>query len=470
MHIHLIAVCGTGMGALALLLKEEGHYVTGSDANIYPPMSTQLENAGVILKDGYKPENLTPAPEMVIVGNAVSKTNPEVQKLLEMKIPYQSFPQAVANYYIKNKHSVVVAGTHGKTTTTAVLSHILDTAGLNPGFLVGGIPLNFNVNSKNGDGNFFVIEGDEYDTAFFDKGPKFLHYKAKSLLLTSIEFDHGDIYRDLSHVEDSFTKLLTIMNKNGFASLCTDYPSVTRLSGNLSCSFDTYGQNGEKCPGKNYWSAGSIEFTPEVTRIEILCNGKAFLKAETKLFGRHNILNIIGAVSIAVNLGISKEAIAKALATFKGVRRRQEIIAVEKGITFIEDFAHHPTAVKETILAVKEKYKANKVWAVFEPRSNTSRRNIFQKAYADAFTEADAAVISEIYNKELIDESERLNPEMIVNELKRKGKEAFFLKSADEIVLTISGKLKKNDVVLIMSNGGFDGIYKKFPEGVKTKK
>jgi len=467
MKIHLIAVCGTGMGALALLLKAEGHYVTGSDANVYPPMSIQLRNAGVIIKEGYKSENLNPLPDIVIVGNAVSKTNPEVAKLLELNIPYISFPSAVAKYFIKEKHTIVAAGTHGKTTTTALLSHILEVAGLSPGFLVGGVPLNFNTNARNGNGLYFVIEGDEYDTAFFDKEPKFLHYKPKSLLLTSVEFDHGDIYRDLKHLEESFSKLLGIINSDGFASLCIDYPSVVKLCKNIPFKFDTYGASSAKGNGRNHWSIGSFNFTPEITKFEILRNGKLYLNAETHLFGRYNILNIVGTVSIASNLDISIDAVSEALYTFKGVKRRQEIIAAVNGVTFIEDFAHHPTAVKETISAVKEKYKRSKIWAIFEPRSNTSRRNFFQKVYPDAFKDADAIVLADVYNKELLKEEERLRPDLIVQELKKRGKEAYFFKNCDEIVLNIAERLNRDDIVLIMSNGGFNSIYTKLPDEVR---
>ncbi|MBW1942958.1 MAG: UDP-N-acetylmuramate:L-alanyl-gamma-D-glutamyl-meso-diaminopimelate ligase, partial [Deltaproteobacteria bacterium] len=382
-HIHLMGICGVGMASLAGMLKEKGCHVTGSDQNVYPPMSDFLEGLAIQVMEGYAPTNLNPAPDLVIVGNVITRQNPEALELAELGIPYLSMPQALREFAMKGQRPIVIAGTHGKTTTSALASWFLETGGLDPGFMVGGICRNFNGNFRAGRGPYFVIEGDEYDTAFFDKGPKFVHYAPWITILTSIEFDHADIYRDLDHVLQSFRSLIDIIPSDGLLIANGDNPLVLEEAKRAKCPVVTYGfTEGAE------WSAADISYREEGTHLTV-CHGRdEFVPLVTPIYGRHNISNLLSVVALSHFLKIDRLQLQKAAGTFTGIKRRQEIKGEKGGILVLDDFAHHPTAVRETILAVRERYRSRRLIAVFEPRSNSSRRNIFQEAYAGAFDNA----------------------------------------------------------------------------------
>jgi UDP-N-acetylmuramate: L-alanyl-gamma-D-glutamyl-meso-diaminopimelate ligase len=455
-HIHLMGVCGTAMASLAGLFKTLGAEVTGSDQNVYPPMSTQLEKLGIKIKEGYKKENLIPRPDLVIVGNVISKTMEEAQALLATDIPYTSLPKAIGEYVIENRHSIVVSGTHGKTTTTSMMAWIAETVGEKPGFLIGGIPRNYDFSFKIPKGNFFVIEGDEYDTAFFDKVPKFVHYKPKSVILTSVEFDHADIYNDISDVKKAFNLLMDLVPQDGNLISWAEGEHVVEAAARSKCKNKfSYGLN------KGDFQAKNIVFKNEFCEFDIEFKNQKIDHLKVEVFGKHNILNALATYALSKTLGWDLAKVKKGLETFEGVKRRQEIIGTPNNITVIEDFAHHPTAVDLTIESIKERYKNQKVFALFEPRSATSRRNIFQDDYVNAFTRADVTILPDVYNVQSLKEDERLSPQVIIDELKAKGKEAHLIPNVDDIVGFLKKNAKSGDVILIMSNGAFGGIYQK---------
>ena len=467
-HVHLIAICGTGMSALAGMFKEKGFKVTGSDQNVYPPISDILKEQGIEIRVGYKPENLADKPGLVIVGNAVSRNNPEVEALLQSKIPYLSMPQALKEFFLKGKKKIVIAGTHGKTTTSSIAAWILEACGKDPGFLIGGIPKNFERNYKLGKGEFFVIEGDEYDTAFFDKGPKFLHYEADVAILTSVEFDHADIFKDFSQVEDAFRKFIQKIPRESKLILCGEDKNLMKLSCETTCQTETYGISKED--KRSYdWSLEKESKGNGETIFKIIHKGNILGEGVTSLLGDHNLANLLGTVAALSGLGLSIDEIKTGIKTFLGVKRRQEVVGEEKGITVVNDFAHHPTAVRETIRAFKESYPERRIWAVFEPRSNTSRRNIFEKKYAEAFLEADKIIIAGVYNQNLLDDEIRFSPQRVIDTLRNNDKEAFYIEKVDDIITHLVTNLKTGDIVLIMSNGGFGGIHGKLLEALKDK-
>lgn len=470
------------MGSLALLLKEAGYLVSGSDENVYPPMSTQLEGAGIKLMQGYRAENvhiappytlrvsgsLTPSgckvvkPDLVIIGNVISRGNLEAEEVLSQNLKYMSMPAAVGELFLKDRHSIVVAGTHGKTTTSTLCAWLLDSIGQNPGFLIGGVGLNFNCSARIGKKPFFVIEGDEYDTAFFDKGPKFLHYRPKSVILGPIEFDHADIYRDLDHVMSSFEKLVAIIPEDGLLLACADSENTLKIAAKAKCKVKTYG------------ISKKADYHPE--DVKVLKEGTAFkisvpspqpspIKGEgvfiVPMYGNHNLQNTIGVLGLLKELGIDLPKIEKGLKTFKNVRRRQEVRGVVRGVTVIDDFAHHPTAIKETIYAMKMRYPNAKIWSIFEPRSNTSKRNIFQAEFAKAFENSDVAVIAHLFKPEKVAEADRLDVGKLIFDIGRNGIRALSFPTTEDIVNYVAGNVKSGDVVLVMSNGGFDNIHEK---------
>ena len=455
-HIHLMGICGTAMASLAGLLKDRGFKVTGSDMNPYPPMSTQLENLKIPVMKGYKAENLHPKPDFVIVGNVISANNEEAQELMKLQIPYTSLPKAMGEFIIADRESIVIAGTHGKTTTTSLMSWIAEVAGKKPGFLIGGIPKNFSQSFKNPEGNLFVIEGDEYDTAFFDKVPKFIHYKPKHVILTSVEFDHADIYKDLNAVKAAFAMLMKLVPENGTLIAHADDANVMEIFAQA------------KCKNKYTYGFKSGDFRTKILsqdeqgmKFEITFKGEKLGPYTVAMTGDYNILNATADVAMATLLGFSADKISEALRTFQGVKRRQEILGEPGGVLLIEDFAHHPTAVKETVRGIQKKYPNRKVFSVFEPRSATSRRKVFQQDYVEAFKEAHAILLAKAFDQSKIDSENRFSSEELVSDLKAAGKNAECYDSADAIVSALKGQAKKGDVVLIMSNGGFDGIYQK---------
>ncbi|MBI4595447.1 MAG: UDP-N-acetylmuramate:L-alanyl-gamma-D-glutamyl-meso-diaminopimelate ligase [Candidatus Tectomicrobia bacterium] len=463
-RIHLIAVCGTGMGALAGMLKEAGFEVSGSDQNIYPPMSTQLERLGVKLYTGYGAQNLREKPDLVVVGNAISRTNPEVQAMLSQDIPYLSLPQAVTSYFLKDKTPIVIVGTHGKTTTSSLMAWVLESSGLDPSFFIGGIPINFGQNYKLGQGDFMVIEGDEYDTAFFDKGPKFLHYPTKAAILTSIEFDHGDIYPDLEAVRSAFKRFLDLMPQSGFLAAGTDFPLVEALVKEASCQVETYGLNSSAD-----WQAQILKREKEWIHFSCYHNRKKIGEFSWSMPGNHNITNALAVMALSFHLGLEKEQLAHALSTFKGTKRRQEVLERIEGITLIDDFAHHPTAVRATLSALKQHFDHGTLWAIFEPRTNTSRRHFFQKDYVSAFLPADKIIIAQIFNMHQIPEGERFDPDMLVKDLVAAGKEAYYIERADQIIDYLRLHLEPKDLVVIMSNGSFDNIHNRLIKTLKER-
>jgi UDP-N-acetylmuramate: L-alanyl-gamma-D-glutamyl-meso-diaminopimelate ligase len=462
-HIHLIAICGVGMSALAGMLQARGFRVTGSDQNVYPPMSTQLEALGIELRQGFSPDHLADHPDLIVVGNAVSRSNPEVRAMLEQGIPFLSFPQALAEFFLQDRHPIVVAGTHGKTTTASLMAWVLESAGLDPSYMIGGIPCNFGTNYKLGGGSFFVVEGDEYDTAFFDKGPKFLHYRPRSAILTSVEFDHADIYRDLSHVKEAFGRFVRILPPHGYLAAGIDFPHVMEVLAAVPCRWDGYGFS-----DRAHWRAVDVEADEEVTRFLVQHQGQQLGTIHWALVGRHNIQNALGVIAVARRLGVSFGAIQKGLQSFAGVKRRQEVRGIVREITVIDDFAHHPTAIRETLAALRTRHDGRRLWAIFEPRSATSRRATFQDDFVEALAEADRVVIGGLFNPDNIPAEARLSPERLARDIARRcGKDAVHLPEVDAIVDHVSTAARPGDVVAIMSNGGFGGIHEKLLEALR---
>ncbi|HKY62093.1 MAG TPA: UDP-N-acetylmuramate:L-alanyl-gamma-D-glutamyl-meso-diaminopimelate ligase [bacterium] len=471
MKIHLIGICGTGMASLAGMLQSSGHQVQGSDQNVYPPMSTTLEQAGIPVFTPYDAKNLDPAPDLVIVGNAISRGNPEAEEVLAKNLPHISMPQALAKFFLPGKTPLVVAGTHGKTTTSSLLAWVLESAGRDPSYFIGGLPKNFGSNFKLGQGEYFILEGDEYDTAFFDKGPKFLHYQPRHVLLTSIEFDHADIYRDLEHVKSAFRKLLEIIPKNGSLTANLDFPAVVELSEDFAGSRLTYATQ-EPWQGKvDYF--GELLKTGEETEFCVVTREKGrdccHHQVNWKIPGAHNVSNALGVVALCFKLGLKWDQIQRGLTTFQGVKRRQDLLGEIDGVAVIDDFAHHPTAVKETIGAVKRAYPGRRLWAVFEPRSNSSKRDVFQEDYPPAFAEADQVVLADVFMPEKVKEGKVLDVAKIVAEINRGAAKARHLSGVESIVALLAEESKAGDVLLLMSNGGFGGIHQKILTALKNK-
>ncbi|MEW6777130.1 MAG: Mur ligase family protein, partial [Bdellovibrionota bacterium] len=431
MKIHLTAICGTAMGTLAGLLQQAGHEVRGSDQSVYPPMSDQLRSIGITLMEGYRPENLAWGPELVVIGNAVSKTNLEAEEVLRKNIPYTSQAAALHKFFLEGRHPVVVAGTHGKSTTTALMAWILTSAGRDPGFFVGAVPKNFGKSFALGKGEHFVIEGDEYDTAFFDKGPKFLHYAPRTAILTSVEFDHADIYADLAAVRAAFEKFVDLIPPDGTLVACGDSPLVREVASRCRGKVEPYGISEDVTE----WSGRILDASAKGARIEVRYGGKIFAEAASPLWGHHNLANQVATAAASKALGLSAAEWKKAIESFQGIRRRQEVRGITpRGVTIIDDFAHHPTAVRETLRALRMGFPEARLWAVFEPRTNTTRRAVFQKDYAEAFVGADKVVIAAVEKPEKAPEGDRFDPEQLARDLKARGQDAEYLFPVDKIV------------------------------------
>ncbi len=460
-RIHLIAVCGTAMGALACMLRDLGYEVTGSDQKVYPPMSRFLADRGIAVMEGYRAEHLSYRPDLVVVGNAVPRTNPEAIECDRQGLPYCSMPQAVNRFVATGKQTLMVTGTHGKTTTAALLAWVLQAAGREPSFVIGGILLNFDSNYRLGHGGDIVIEGDEYDTAFFDKGPKFRHYVPAATVLTSIEFDHADIYRDLAHVTSAFRDLVGGLGRGSLLVAYDQDAAIDAVIVGAAAVVQRYGSE----TGSD-WRLGPIAIDPPWTAFDVQRAGERFGCFRTRMIGRHNLLNALAVIAVADHLGVSAGVAAEALESFQGVKRRQEIRGEKRGIIVIDDFAHHPTAVRETIAAVRSSYPGRRLVAVFEPRTNSSMRKVFQRIYSQAFDGADRVCIRRPSMLEKVPEAERFSAETLVADLQRQGRHAVYFPNTESIIASIVDTGRSGDVVLIMSNGGFDNIHEKLLEAL----
>jgi UDP-N-acetylmuramate: L-alanyl-gamma-D-glutamyl-meso-diaminopimelate ligase len=458
-NIYLIAICGTGMASLAGLLKDAGFNVSGSDSNIYPPMSTLLERQGIEIKPGYRAENVPAGADLVIIGNAVSRDNPEAEAVLSAGLAYTSFPEALARFFLAGRKSLVVAGTHGKTTTTSLLSWVLHQAGQKPGFMVGGWLKNFDGNYRVPGGPFFVTEGDEYDTAFFDKGAKFLHYRPHGAILTGVEFDHADIFKDLDHMKSAFRKFVELIPEEGRLLVKFDDTHANDILHAIRCPVETYGlKEGADWRGANFRMQGGEGF------FDLVHRGRHVGEVRLPMIGRHNAENAVAVAALAIGMGLGESEVCRAFLGFKGIRRRQDVVGEKNGVTVIDDFAHHPTAIDLTIEAVKEAFPGSRVWAVFEPRSATSRRNVFQSAFPASFRRADRVVIAGLFSPDAIAPENRLDPERVARDIRALGGQADYIPDVDAIVDFIAHGGQAGDVVLVMSSGGFGGIHQKLLE------
>lgn len=451
--VHFVAICGTGMAPLALLFKEAGATVTGSDLHAYPPMGDLLEKEGIRVRIGYDPAHIDVDVSAAVVGNAVRKDNPEVQEIARRGIPYFSFPQALSRFFLRGRLPLVVVGTHGKTTSSALLAWVLEWCSCKPGFLIGGVPVNFGKNSSVGHGPHFVVEGDEYDSAFFDKQPKFLHYIPHAALFTSLEYDHADIYPTYESLKEQFVRFVRAMPRESLLLVCADYPDAMEVAKSASCRVETYGFAREAD-----WRALLVDVGVNGVRADMCFRGERIATFTSPLAGRHNVQNVAGVAALCSGVGLSMDAVSTALKGFKGVVKRQEVVGEAAGIVVISDFAHHPTAVRETIKAVRSRYRGRRLIAVFEPRTNTSRRKIFQEEFAASFDDADISICAEPYNSDAIPPEERFSPREWVRGMSRTGKEAYWFPTSETILRNVLEICREGDVVLIMSSGHFDGL------------
>jgi UDP-N-acetylmuramate: L-alanyl-gamma-D-glutamyl-meso-diaminopimelate ligase len=468
-HIHLIGICGTAMASLAGLLQLEGHRISGSDKAAYPPMSDLLQSLGIPILEPYSEANLDPAPDLVVIGNALSRGNPELERVLDERMPFTSMAALVREEFLKGRRSLVVAGTHGKTTTTSMLSWIYQVAShenpaLEPSFLIGGVAENFNSSFQLRPTGTFIIEGDEYDTAFFDKGPKFLHYFPDALILTHVEFDHADIYADLEAVKVAFKRLVNLVPRRGLLVAFDGSANVTECIGKAFCRVERYGFKPE-----SDWQVRNLRHEDGKSKWEIWNHGELWSDLTMQLAGEHNALNATAAAALAAGQGIQKQAIRAALASFKSVKRRLEVRDVIRGITIIDDFAHHPTAIRETLRALRSVYPDARIWAVLEPRSNTLRRKVLEHELIASLRLADRVIMAGVYQQQRIPDAERLHPEDVVDALNAAGTPAELHPDATAIVESIAPQLKSGDVVAILSNGGFDDIYENLPARLKLR-
>lgn len=461
MHVHLIGICGTAMASLAGLLKAKGLHVTGSDAAAYPPMSVQLAVQGITVHQPYGPANLQPRPDLVIVGNAISRGNPELEAVLDERIPFQSLPGVLYAEFLRDRERLVVAGTHGKTTTTSMLAWIFEVAGRTPSFLIGGVAENFGNSFALRDSQPFIIEGDEYDSAFFDKGPKFMHYFPDTLILTSVEFDHADIYADLAAVKTAFRRLVNLVPQRGRIIAKDQDPSVAACVAQAFAPVERYGFQAD-----SHWRITDVDFAGERTIWNLSRAGKPWARLQTSLAGEYNVLNATAAAAVAASYDVPVARIAEALAGFKSVKRRLEVRAEVHGITVIDDFAHHPTAIAATLAALRTRYPGRRLWAICEPRSNTLRRKVFAKELAEALALADEAVLTAVFRPEAVPEDDRLSVEAVIAAIRNMGGAARPAADADAVVAAILPELRSGDVIALLSNGGFGNIYEKLPEAI----
>ena len=457
-HLHFLGIAGTGMGTVASMFRELGLQITGTDQAVYPPMSDFLRERGIVFHEGYREENLSPKPDLAIVGNVISRGNPELEAILTHRIPFVSLPELLRGWFLYRSRNLVVTGTHGKTTTSTMLAYLLEKGGLQPSWFIGGVPVDLPGGCHHGKGLFWVLEGDEYDTSFADKRSKFLHYLPELVILNNVEFDHADIYPDIAAIQKSFRQLLNVVPKNGLALINADDPRAVEVAKDAPCEILEVGGGPQAAARYQILRSG-----PEGSDFSL--HGQNF---HICLAGRHNVHNASMALSAAHTLGLSLEKLASILPEFRGVRRRLEVRAEAKGITLVDDFGHHPSALRESIAALRGRYPGRRLWALFEPRSNTTRRGIFQKELAQSLAAADGVYITEIARKDQLDPLTRLDPAKIVTDIKAAGKEAHFLADGDAILKDLLPRLKAGDVIGVFTNGSFGGLVPKLAETLKN--
>ena len=459
-HVHVIGIGGSAMAPLAGMLRERGYRVTGSDSGVYPPASTLLESLGISFYNTFDAAHLQTAPDLVIVGNIIARGNPELEEVLDRKIPYRSLPEILEEVFLPGRHSIVVSGTHGKTTTTAMLAWIFQCAGRRPNFLVGGVAENFGKSYGLGGGEEFILEGDEYETAFWDRGPKFFHYHPDDLIITSLEFDHADIYADFETYELAFRRLVNLVPRRGSVAIWGDTedsgPALRRAASKAFCPVQTYGFSAE-----NDWVARDVKVEGEITQFRLLHHGQEFGEFRLAATGRHNVLNASAAIAVAHGRGIGVESLSQALATFRSVKRRMDVKGEHGGILVVDDFAHHPTAVRATIEAARGRWPKRRLWAILEPRSNSMRRKVFQESLPKALALADRVVLGGVFRAQQLGDANRMDPESVAASVRELGREARAFSGADAIAEYLSAEAKAGDLLLIMSNGSFDGLCEK---------
>ncbi len=458
--VHFTGIGGTAMASVAAAMKDKGFAVTGSDQNVYPPMSTFLAAKQIEVMNGYAESNLNHKPDLVVIGNVVSRGNPEAEVVLERKLRYCSLPELLKEYFLRGRRSLVVAGTHGKTTTTSLLAWVFEHSGLNPSFLIGGMPNNFGQGARFTNSEWFIIEGDEYDTAFFDKRSKFLHYLPEFAILNNLEFDHADIFANLGEIQASFRRFINLIPRNGQLLANGDDPALAPLLDVTHCPVKRFGLGED-----NAVRAFNLKFGPTASEFET-----PSAKFHIDLVGELNVRNALAVVAAAKHCGLKNSQIQSAFSTFKGIKRRMEISGISGGITVVDDFGHHPTAIRETLKALRLKFPTQKLWAVFEPRSNTTRRNVFQHELVGAFKDADAVIVAQVARLEQLKPEERLDPEQLMQELRASGKSASYLADADAIVDYCAKHAQGSEIICVFSNGGFGNIHAKLLDRLRFRK
>jgi UDP-N-acetylmuramate: L-alanyl-gamma-D-glutamyl-meso-diaminopimelate ligase len=449
--VHFIGIGGTAMASIAVALQQMGLAVSGSDQNVYPPMSTFLASRGIELSGGYAAEHLETNPDLVVIGNALSRGNPEVETVLERKLRYVSMPELVKEYFLRGRRSLVVAGTHGKTTTAALLAWVFEHSGLNPGFLIGGIAENLGQGARFTDSPWFIIEGDEYDTAFFDKRSKFVHYLPEVAILNNLEFDHADIFEDVQAIQESFRHLVRLIPRNGLLLANGDDANLRPLLDVTHCPVRRFGLDEGNSVRAFDIQLGATASTFDIPSFQFHLN----------LVGQLNVRNALAVVACAKHCGLSNKQIQAAFDTFKGIKRRMEIRGVSGGVTVVDDFGHHPTAIRETLRALRIRYGQERIWALFEPRSNTTRRNVFQRELAESLALADKVVVAPIARAELLPPEQRLDLDRLLQDIRARDRTAVVLDGVDLIVSQVTDEAWGGDVICVFSNGGFGGIHQK---------
>ena len=458
-HFHFIGICGTAMGSVAAALQNRGYTITGSDQNVYPPMSDFLIKNNINVSVGHDENNIPDKVDLVVIGNAMSRGNVEVESVLNRKIPYTSLPELIKRYFLQGKRNIVITGTHGKTTTSSIIAHLLNDNGLNPNLMIGGIPLDIGEGGRFTESEFFVIEGDEYDTAFFDKRSKFVHYMPEIVVVNNIEFDHADIFNNIEEIKLSFKRMLNIVPENGIVFVNGDDNNAVEVTENCRAPVIKVGANDD------------CDFKIENLNLESF-NSSFSIKDNSyqlPMDGEFNVRNAAMAIAVSDFLNIDQQNIIESVSKFSGIARRQELRGEEKNVKVIDDFGHHPTAIAATIGALKQRYPDSKIWAIFEPRSNTSRRNLLQSELEDSLSQANGVIISEVPNPEKVPDGELLDVESVIENLSSKGKEAFIGLSSDDIVNKLIPLTSSGDTIVVLSNGGFGGIHEKLLEALKVK-